>query len=200
MEESKSPSRVKPYHLAGERSKRNLRADLCTAIENLVRDMTPEGTDLEILFADLTECRKWKALCGKEPFTPVNAQEDSFLIKLASEYQHCKDKEQTKQAQAQAKKLTKKIKIGGTMKDSRISLDGSKSLGSTRVEAAKSVGRVRAYGDEKRRLLSIVANDYPYRVLKQYFKCSDKTIVAAKVHFILFGRGGIPIENFKFTR
>ena len=48
-----------------------------------------------------------------------------------------------------------------------------------------------AYSDEKRRLLSILACEYPYRVLKQYFQCSNNTNVAARVHCLLFGRGGV---------
>lgn len=33
----------------------------------------------------------------------------------------------------------------------------------------------------------------------KYFQCSSKTVTAAKVHCILFGRGGVPVEKFKFT-
>ena len=62
---------------------------------------------------------------------------------------------------------------------------------SSRVDAAKQLGRLRCYADEKRRLLSIVA--------MKYFQCSSKTVTAAKVHCILFGRGGVPVEKFKFT-
>ena len=90
--------------------------------------------------------------------------------------------------------------IGDTLKASKISLDGSSSSGQSRVEAASSVVRVKIYGDEKRRLLSIVACDYPYRVLKQYFKCGNGAIVAARVHCILFGRGGVPHEKLKYSR
>ena len=42
--------------------------------------------------------------------------------------------------------------------------------------------------------------DYPYSVLQDLFDCSSKTIAAAKVHCILFGRGGTPPAKFKFRR
>ena len=71
---------------------------------------------------------------------------------------------------------------------------------SNRVTAATSLGRIRRYGDERRRLLSIVAMEYPYWFLQQSFGCSPNTITAAKVHRILFGRGGVPPANLKFQR
>ncbi|KAJ7331137.1 hypothetical protein OS493_020839 [Desmophyllum pertusum] len=42
--------------------------------------------------------------------------------------------------------------------------------------------------------------DYPYRFLQEEFGCSPNTITAAKVHCILFGRGGSPPATFKFSR
>lgn len=70
----------------------------------------------------------------------------------------------------------------------------------SRTDAAGKIGRVRNYSDEKRRLLSIVATDFPYRTLQQLFGCSPNTVTAARVHCLLFGRGGIPLPEFKFTR
>ena len=70
----------------------------------------------------------------------------------------------------------------------------------TRTATAKTIGRMRTYGDERRRLLSIVAWDYSYRTLQQYFSCADDTIVAARVHALLFGRGGVPKDSIKVTR
>ena len=87
------------------------------------------------------------------------------------------------------------------MKKSRISLSGKTSeMFSSRVDAAKNVGRLRSYADEKRRLLSIVALDYSYSILQRYFQCSSKTVTAARVHCILFGRGGVPVDKLKFIR
>ena len=68
------------------------------------------------------------------------------------------------------------------------------------MDAAKNVGRIRSYSDEKCRLLSIVAMDYFYVTLQKLFNCSSKTVTAARVRCILFGRGGVPVDKFKFTR
>ena len=55
-------------------------------------------------------------------------------------------------------------------------------------------------GDERRRLLSIVAWDFSQSVLQSYFHCSKSTITAARVHATLFGRGGVPQDGLRFTR
>ena len=69
-----------------------------------------------------------------------------------------------------------------------------------RVVAADSVGRVTYYTDERRRLLSIVAMEYPYGFLQEQFGCPPNTVTAARVHAGLFGRGGTPPSAFKFKR
>ena len=70
----------------------------------------------------------------------------------------------------------------------------------TRVDAANSLGRLTTYSAERRRLLSIVAADYPQTFLTEIFKCSKSTVTAARIHHILFGRGGVPPQCLKFTR
>ena len=88
------------------------------------------------------------------------------------------------------------------MKNSRISLKGefTSDQFKHRTDAAKSIGRLTSYADKRRRLLSIVAMDYPYRLLQELFGCSPNTVTAAKVHCILFGHGGTPPPRFKFSR
>ena len=95
-----------------------------------------------------------------------------------------------------------KIFIGNSVKNSRISLTGefTSDQFKHRTDAAKSIGRLTSYADKRRRLLSIVAMDYPYRLLQELFGCSPNTVTAAKVHCILFGRGGTPPPRFKFSR
>ena len=87
------------------------------------------------------------------------------------------------------------------MAQSRLTLAG-KMLDNvrSRTEAAKVIGRVRHYGDEKGRLLSIVAGDYPYSTLQQVFGCSPNTVTAARVHCVLFGHGGVPPPELTFSR
>ena len=88
------------------------------------------------------------------------------------------------------------------MKDSKLTPTGEKRPEhfKSRTEADSSVGRLTSQADERRRLLSIVAMDYPYRFLQEVFGCSSKTVTAAKVHSILFGHGGTPPSKFKFKR
>ena len=88
------------------------------------------------------------------------------------------------------------------MKNSRISLTGefTSDQFKHRTDAAKSIGRLTLYADEQRRLLSIVAMDYPSRLLQELLGCSPNTVTAAKVYCILFGPGGTPPPEFKFSR
>ena len=196
-------ARREPYQDCEERTRRDIRRELAAAIESLVTEMSHKDSDLTAIYSDLTESQRWKELCGStQKQAPLLPEQDHFLQELAAEYAACKNKEESKSIRSKGARLTSKIKIGGSLKESNISPDGSGTdeNAKTRVEAAEAIGRVRTYGDERRRLLSIVVFEYPYRVLKQYFSCSNNTIVAAKVHRIFFGRGGVPSDNLKFTR
>lgn len=85
---------------------------------------------------------------------------------------------------------------------SQIAFQGNTSKSfKTRVDAANSLGRLTTYSAERRRLLSIVAADYPQTFLTElFFKCSKSTVTAARVHRVLFGRGGVPPESLKLSR
>ena len=147
---------------------------------------------------DILQSRNWKQVFGSSlQQQPLCANE--FLQALAKDYKECKDKEPTKQVKGNAKLQKQKLLIGNTKAESKIAMFDETPLGvSSRVEAAKKVGRIRHYGDKKWRLLSIVASDYPYRFLQNLFQCSPNTVTAARVHSILFGRGGVLPDNFKF--
>jgi len=110
-----------------------------------------------------------------------------------------KKKEESRKALSS---LKGKMCIGSSLKNSRISLSGDQTPNQfkSRTETANSIGHVTTYVDESRRLLSIVAMDYPYRLLQELLGCSPNTVTAAKVHCVLFGRGGTPPTKFKFTR
>ncbi len=69
-----------------------------------------------------------------------------------------------------------------------------------RVTTAKSIGRLTFNGEERQRILLIVAMGYPYAVLQELFKCSSKTVAASNNHCILFGHGGTLPAKFKFRR
>ena len=66
------------------------------------------------------------------------------------------------------------------------------------TEAARSIGQVTTYADERWCLLSIVARDYPYHLLQELFGYSPNTVMAAKVHCVLFGRGGTQPTKFNY--
>ena len=63
-------------------------------------------------------------------------------------------------------------------------------------DAAKDLGRIQSYSDEKRRLLSIVATDYSYSVVEKLFNCSSK--MESTLH--LTWMWAVPMDKFKFTR
>ena len=113
---------------------------------------------------------------------------------FVKEYHACMDKERKMEVRRTSLKQTGKVCIGNSLNDSRVTLSGEKTPEhfKDRVTAANSIGRLTFYGDERRRILSIVAMDQPYTVLQQFFNCSSKTVAAAKVHCILSGRGGTP--------
>lgn len=62
------------------------------------------------------------------------------------------------------------------------------------------MGRVVCCPAERRRLSLIVAWDYSQSYLTELFQCSKTTVTAARVHSILFGRGGVPPASLKFSR
>ena len=55
------------------------------------------------------------------------------------------------------------------------------------------------YSAERCRLFSIFAWDYWQSYLTELFQCSKNTVTAARVHSILFGRGGVPPASLKFS-
>ncbi|XP_044164132.1 uncharacterized protein LOC122948377 [Acropora millepora] len=159
------------------------------------------GTSLQKLMGDVVSSKSWHQVFGNSVVKDKNSDDTHFLGILSEEYKACKDKQVTKKISQNAKKQKEKFLIGNTKSQSRLTLEG-KILDNvkSRTDAARKIGRVRSYGDEKRRLLSIVATDFPYRTLQQLFGCSPNTVTAARVHCLLFGRGGIPPPEFKFTR
>ena len=72
--------------------------------------------------------------------------------------------------------------------------------GKNQIETAQAIGRLSKSGDERRRLLSIVARDFSMSDLQDYFPGLKSTITAARVHAILFGRGGVPRDGLSFTK
>lgn len=109
-------------------------------------------------------------------------------------------KETNSQIRKQGKTVQQAINISRTNSRSSIAFQGSTPDNfRSQTEAARSMGRLVSYSAERRRLLSIVASDYPQTYLTELFQCSKGTVTAACVHVILFGRGGVPPASFKFS-
>ena len=186
------------YESVGDRRKRDLRAQIIEEMDKLLDNYTFLGSKgtcsimKDILASQKFDCK----FPGTLPGNIGISKDDKILQSLAKDYFASKDKEYSKLVRAQGRQISEKILIGGTFKGSNLQGNGAKS----RIEAAKSLGRVHKSGDEKRRLLSIVALDFPQSVLQSYFHCSKRTITAARVHCLLFGRGGSPQDGLKFTR
>lgn len=127
--------------------------------------------------------------------------QDKLLCSIIKEYKECKVKESNSQIRKQGKKVHRAINISGTKSRSRIAFEGSTpDHFKSRTDAARSMRRVVAYSAERRRLLSIVAAEYSQSQLTELFQCSKSTVTAARVHRILFSRGGVPPSSFKFSR
>ena len=96
--------------------------------------------------------------------------------------------------------MTQAINISGTLTKSKIAFKGSTPDSfRSRTDAARNLGRVSNNSAERRRPLSIVARSYLQPLLTKLFQCSKSTVTAARVHAILFGRGGVPPASIKFS-
>ena len=198
----KPPVRQVPYKELSDRAQRLVRADVIELMRDEVMKavyFVPE--DMSEFMNELLQNKNFRSVFGLD----VDNQDicnNPTMQSLVKQYRACMDKEQKREARRGSLKQTGKICIGNSLKDSRVTLTGEKTPEhfKDRVSAANSIGRLTCYADERRRLLSIVAMDYPYSMLQELFHCSSKTVAAAKVHCILFGRGGTPPAKFKFTR
>ena len=192
---------LRPYKEAEERTQQIMRAKTIDPIQDTAGKFVHFNPhDIPDFVRDVVGSKKWKSTFGNRCESKID-RESIFLANLAAEYKSCKDKETNKAIRLQMAKQKQKVLIGQTLKDSCISLSGTTSdVFKSRVDAAKNLGRIRSYSDEKRRLLSLVAMDYSYLTFQKLFNCSSKTVTAARVHCILFGRGGVLTDKFKFTR
>lgn len=192
---------LRPYKEAEKRTQQVMRSKTIDLLADSAKKFVHfKGEDIPNFISDLVVSGKWKGTFGDVIQTESDT-DDFFLRKLAADYRSCKDKAENKAIRLNCAKQKQRVLIGSSLKGSKISFSGVTSdIFKSRVEAAQDLGRIRSYPDEKRRLLSIVAMDFSYSTLQRYFHCSSKTITAARVHCILFGRGGVPSDNYKFTR
>ena len=191
------------YELLQERRQRELRSEIFNKMKSLVEGYTSLGeVGTRAIMRDIIKSKKFQSEYKDLFFRPSETgHDDTFLKSLAKDYKESKDREKSKQIQAQRAKVSQKLLIGRSLKGSNLEVSGLQLQGKkSRTEVAKAIGRVSKHGDERRRLLSIVAWTFSQSVLQSYFSCSKSTITAARVHAILFGRGGVPQDGLHFTR
>lgn len=192
----------RPYQSYEYRKQSELRTELIEKILDLLNTYV-HGDSLALpnLVQDLLLYKNCATTFPLPNSKDDSAVQDKVLHSIVKEYRECKNKEVNSQIRKQGRKLNQAINISETLSNSSIAFQGNTpdSLRS-RTEAALSMGRVVCYSAERRRLLSIVAWDYPQVFLTKLFQCSKSTVTAARVHSILFGRGGAPPASLKFSR
>ena len=171
-------------------------------IDQLLGNYTSLGDNkgAQAIMRDILTSKKFRGQFA-DVFTTYqeSSNDDKFLKALAKDYMASKDKENSKLIRAQGAKVTKKLLIGDSLRGSNLDVNGVRQ-GRNRTETARAIGQISKFGDVRRRLLSIVAWDFSMSELQAYFHCSKSTITAARVHAILFGRGGAPRDGLSFTR
>ena len=189
------------YECVGPRRKIDLRNEIMAQIDMLLGQYTSLGEQgTQAIMRDILLTRKVRGrFADLFSSQQESSSDDKVLKSLAKDYIAAKDKESSRVIRAQSGKVSTKLLIGDSMKDSRLNVNGVEQ-GRNRIESAKAIGRVSKFGDERRRLLSIVAQDFSMSELQKYFPCSKSTITAARVHAILFGKGGAPRDGYTFTR
>ena len=183
-----------------ERGKRECRSEVFDTMNNAALKLYWQK-DVPHFINETVKSKKWSTTFGLSSKLS-DATSNPTIKALIRAYNESGNKEKAAETRKRAAGLKAKTFIGNSVKNSRISLIGQFTSDQFRhwSDAAKSVGRLTSYADEWHRLLSILAMDYPYRLLQELFGCSPNTVTAAKVHCILFGRGGTPPPKFKFSR
>lgn len=191
----------RPYQCYETRKRSELRSEIIEKVHDLLGVYVHgDSVALSDLVDDLVSSKKW-ASTFRSAAKKQDKPDGKFLSSLLKDYQECKRKETNSLIRKKMQKLKQPIKISGTMCNSQIAFHGKTPQDfKSRTDAAQKLGRLTTYSAERRRLLSIVAADYPQTFLTEMFKCSKSTVTAARVHHILFGRGGVPPPSLKFTR
>lgn len=192
----------RPYQSCEYRKQSELRTDLIEKTLDLLNTYV-HGDSLALpnLVQDLLLSKKWSTTFPLPNSKDDSAVQDKVLHSIVKEYQECKNKEVNSQIRKQGRKLNQAINISETLSNSSIAFQGNTPDSfRSQTEAALSMGTVVCYSAERRRLLSIVAWDYPQVFLTKLFQSSKGTVTAARVHSILFGKGGVPPASLKFSR
>lgn len=199
---SEVPQKVE-YEKLQERRKRDIHNICFQELSSLLSQYTATNDGETELLRGIFQSKKFKAKFGKIlPKGSGFCESDSKILKsLKKDYDESKNTELSQLIRLLGGKVNDKICIGDSLNNCRLKLKGTFVEDcKSRTETAQRIGRISKFGDERRRLLSIVAWDFSQTDLQAYFACSKKTITAARVHAILFGKGGVPRDGLVFTR
>ena len=193
----------RPYQLYETRKKSEIRTEVIEKFRDLL-NLYVQGDEsaLHDLLDDLLPSKQWSSTFRILPNSKGDfTVHDKVLHSIVKEYKDCKNKEVNSEIRKQAKRMTQAINISETLSKSKIAFKGSTPDSfRSRTGAARNLGRISYNSAERRRLLSIVASDYLQPFLTKLFQCSKSTVTAARVHAILFGRGGVPPASKQFSR
>lgn len=173
------------YKCVGHRRKIDLRNEIMCKIDMVLSDYTAFGVKgTQAIMRDILTTKKFKGQFA-DLFSShqKSSSDDKLLNSLAKDYIAAKDKEKSRLIRARGAKISSKLLIGDSMKRSKLNVSGVEQ-GRNRTETARAIGRVSKFGDERRRLLSIVAQDFTISELQTYFPCSKSTIIIQ--YFLLF--------------
>lgn len=112
-------------------------------MKNLVEGYTSLGeVGTRALMRDIIQSKKFQSEYKDLLLTPSETgHDDTFLKSLAKDYKEFKDREKSKQIQAQRAKVSQKLLIGRSMKDSNLEESGLEVQGKkSRTEVAKAIG------------------------------------------------------------
>ena len=193
----------RPYQLYETRKKSEIRTKVIEKFRDLL-NLYVQGDEsaLHDLLDDLLPSKQWSSTFRILPNSKGDfTVRDKVLHSIVKEYKDCKNKQVNSEIPKQAKRMTQAINISGTLSKSKTAFTGSTPDSfRSRTGAARNLGRISYNSAERRRLLSVVASDYLQPFLTKLFQCSKSTLTAARVHAILFGRGGVPPASIQFSR
>ena len=114
------------YEALQERRKRDLRNEILDKIENLVADYTSLGeVGTRAIMRDIIQCKKFQTNYKDMFQRPSQTRnDDKFLRSLAKDYMESKDQETSKLIRSQRAKVSHKLLIGRSMKESNLEVNG----------------------------------------------------------------------------
>lgn len=151
--------------------KRECRSEVTKTMNNTaLKFVCYEKKDVPDFIDETVKSKKWSTTFGLSSELS-DATSNPTIQALIRAHKESGNKEKAGETRKRAAGQKAKVFIGNSVKNSRISLTGefTSDKFKHRTDAAKSIGRPTSYADERCRLLSIMAMNYPYRLLQELF-------------------------------